>query len=473
MIRSFSLLSKLKISSYISLSLDFFKLFFICTDFQTLTLQLDHHKTTDENILAGTISSSSASSGDLLLQQSPKNKTKLARWGWIDVKIAFKVFLVIASGCLSSVPFEMIMRRDRGSGMFAAFFLHIYTVSIGFPRASRENYLLGSKMPITWHIMLVCLSFMFIVFKTAAIENMPMPLFIVGSNMQLVAGVVIGYVVDGHSYSLGQICSVLFVTLGCIIVTLNGDGFTSSLGLASTLFGLFCITTAVSILSFLVSASNIAVKRYGADTLEQMFRQHLFSLPLFFVSWETIGPRFRTWSESPSIFTIFGSPVPILYVLLLCTTVFAQINRYLSTNLAIETGALESQIVCAATKTIVLLVSLLYFNAPPYPSIRIWAGVILQLLGSLMYARITAMLQEKGNLENFMGKTKALKRNDSDKEGSNSEEEGSFNLGMPSRSNSMPNNIEKGNMRRTNSKSSLESLMQNVVSPVKEKEALA
>ena len=384
--------------------------------------------------------------------------------------MAFKVFLVIASGCLSSIPFEMIMRRDRGSGMFAAFFLHIYTVSIGFPRANRDGYLIQSKMPITWHIMLVCLSFLFIVFKTAAIENMPMPLFIVGSNMQLVAGVVIGYTVDGHNYSLGQIFSVLFVTLGCIIVTLNGDGFSSSLGLANTLFGLFCITTAVSILSFLVSASNIAVKKYGADTLEQMFRQHLFSLPLFLLSWDSIGPRFRTWSESPSIFTIFGSPVPILYVLLLCTTVFAQINRYLSTNLAIETGALESQIVCAATKTIVLLVSLLYFNAPPYPSLRIWGGVVLQLFGSLMYARITAMLQEN---DNFVSKNKMMKRNDSDKDGSNSDGEDGYNLSMPIRSNSLPPVVEKGSIRKSNSKSSLESLMYNVVSPTKEKEALA
>ena len=432
-----------------------------------MTLQL---KSTDEQLLGTTTSSLSTSTGDLLLQSSPKHKAKLSGFGWIDVKIAFKIFLVIASGCLSSVPFEMIMRKDRGSGMFAAFFLHIYTVSIGFSRASREGYLIQSKMPITWHIMLVSLSFLFIVFKTAAIENMPMPLFIVGSNMQLVAGVVIGYVVDGHSYSLGQIFSVLFVTLGCIIVTLNGDGFSSSLGLTNTLFGLFCITTAVSILSFLVSASNIAVKKYGADTLEQMFRQHLFSLPLFLLSWDSIGPRFHTWSESSSIFTIFGSPVPILYVLLLCTAVFAQINRYLSTNLAIEAGALESQIVCAATKTIVLLVSLLYFNAPPYPSLRIWGGVVLQLLGSLMYARITTMLQEK---ESYFGKNKILKSNDSDRDGSDWEGGDGFSLGKPSRSNSSPGSIEKENLRRTNSKNSLESLMFNAVCPLKEKDTLS
>ena len=117
-----------------------------CTDFQTLTLQLDHHKSTDEQLLGTTTSSLSASTGDLLLQPSPKHKAKTNGWAWIDLKVAFKIFLVIASGCLSSVPFEMIMRRDRGSGMFAAFFLHIYTVSIGFPRANRDGYLIQSKM---------------------------------------------------------------------------------------------------------------------------------------------------------------------------------------------------------------------------------------------------------------------------------------------------------------------------------------
>jgi hypothetical protein len=199
-----------------------------------------------------------------------------------------------------------------------------------------------------------------------------------------------------HKFKIsGQLFAVLCVTCGCIVVTLNGDSFVSGLGFVHTLFGLFCITTAVSILSFLVSASNIAVKRFDAGTLEQMFRQHLFSLPLFVLEWASIGPRFHKWLESRTLFTIFGFRVPILYVLLLCSTVFAQLNRYMSTNLAIETGPLESQIVCAATKTIVLLVSLLYFNAPPYPSIRVWCGVIIQLFGSLLYAKLTTPLTDQ------------------------------------------------------------------------------
>jgi endonuclease/exonuclease/phosphatase (EEP) superfamily protein YafD len=137
----------------------------------------------------------------------------------------------------------------------------------------------------------------------------------------------------------------------------------------------------------------MAVKKFEADALEQMFRQHLFSLPLFILQWNSIGPRFRAWSNSITIFSVFGWPVPLLYVLLLCTTVFAQLNRYMSTNLAIESGPLESQIVCAATKTATLLVSLLYFNAPPYPSLRIWGGVVLQLAGSLLYAHLSSVVK--------------------------------------------------------------------------------
>ena len=322
-------------------------------------------------------------------------QTKKQPYTTFDPSIPFKIFIVILSGCLSSIPFEMIMRLDIGSGLFSAFFLHIYTVVIGLPKAYKDGYIVHSKLPISWHFMLVGLSFLFIVFKTAAVENMPMPLFIVGSNLQLAAGVVIGHFMDGHRYSIFQLFAVLCVILGCIIVTLDGDSFVSSKGIMNSLFGLFCITTAVSILSFLVSASNIAVKKFEADALEQMFRQHLFSLPLFALKWQAIAPRFEIWSNSHTLFTIFSWNVPILYVLLLCTTVFAQINRYMSTNLAIETGPLESQIVCAATKTIVLLVSLLYFNAPPYPSIRIWGGVFLQLFGSLLYARLTSSINEK------------------------------------------------------------------------------
>lgn len=163
-------------------------------------------------------------------------------------------------------------------------------------------------------------------------------------------------------------------------------------GLLRTFYGFCCITIAVSILAFLVSASGYALKKFSAEIPEQIFRQHLFALPLFLLQWDSIGPRFEIWADTKHSFSFYFFSIPTLYLLLMATTVFAQINRYMSTVLSVEAGPLECQLVTAATKTIVLLVSLLYFNAPPYPPLMVWAGVVMQLIGSLMYAKLTTVV---------------------------------------------------------------------------------
>ena len=43
----------------------------------------------------------------------------------------------------------------------------------------------------------------------------------------------------------------------------------------------------------------------------------------------------------------------------------------------------------ALQKTIVLLVSILYFNSPPRQPLMVWLGVFMQLIGSLIYARVS------------------------------------------------------------------------------------
>ena len=137
-------------------------LFQSTSDFQSLNIHLNKVISTDERVHSSTPA----------LKKPPH---------WMDGTIPFKIFIVILSGCLSryikdiayfdpyflvnikyspydvnffrqiiSIPFEMIMRLDRGSGMFSAFFLHIYTVVVGLPQAYKGDYILRSKMPVSW-----------------------------------------------------------------------------------------------------------------------------------------------------------------------------------------------------------------------------------------------------------------------------------------------------------------------------------
>jgi len=253
----------------------------------------------------------------------------------LSASVVMNIIAVLISGFLCSIPFEIMIRADEKSGYFTALFLHLYTVLEGVPKACTNNYLWSSKLPISWHLLFMTLSFLFVKFKTEAMENMSMPLFIIGSNMQVVTGVIVGTLFESKRYSSPQILSVLLVTCGCITATMNWREMFFDKGFMRTLYGFVCIITAVSILTFLVSASGFASKKFNADIPEQIFRQHLFAIPLFLLEWDSIGPRFSRWADK-KIYT-YSHPylrIPDLYLLLIMTTVFAQINRYMSNILS-------------------------------------------------------------------------------------------------------------------------------------------
>lgn len=93
-------------------------------------------------------------------------------------------------------------------------------------------------------------------------EHLPMPVYIVCSNLKLLVTLVIDYVIFSKPFaSLGQVVSVMCVTMGCILITFQAQNFAEGkeyiLEYDLTL-GLVYVFLSVIAVSLLLPLSNLA-----------------------------------------------------------------------------------------------------------------------------------------------------------------------------------------------------------------------
>jgi drug/metabolite transporter (DMT)-like permease len=324
--------------------------------------------------------------------------------------IILKIVIMIISGALSSILYEMVLKIDNGSSLFAAFALHLWIVLISLPNAI--HYLIQPKIPIYYHLIIVLLSFSFLYLKSFAIQLLPMPLIIVCSNMQLVLGLLVGKFLFHKTFCSTQYLSVFAIALGCSLITLSSQysmtSSSSSSSILETIKGIFFILSAILSISIMIPVGSMIVQKYNADIEEQIFFQHFLSFPLFYLQWNRIQPSIDRLAlistssgeslSSPVVY-LGKIPVPMIVLFLIGTTVLGQINRYLTMDISLSLNPLLSQLLNAVNKTIVLLVSMIYFNSPPYPTLVVWFGVAIQTIGSIGYVQASFSDTSSGNFK--------------------------------------------------------------------------
>jgi hypothetical protein len=320
-----------------------------------------------------------------------------------------KIVIMIVSGAFSSILYEMVLKIDNGSSLFAAFALHFWIVLISLPNA--VQYLIRPKIPIYYHVIIVFLSFSFLFLKSFAIQILPMPLIIVCSNMQLVLGLLVGKFLFQKTFCYSQYLSVVAIAVGCSLITYSSSSSSSSSSSTSpleTLQGVLLILSAILSISIMIPVGSMIVQKYNADIEEQIFFQHFLSFPLFYLQWNRIQPSIdrlylisTSSSEisSSSVVYLGSIPIPMIIIFLIGTTILGQINRYLTMEISLSLNPLLSQLLNAINKTIVLLVSMIYFNSPPYPTLIVWVGVAIQTLGSIGYVQASFSETSSGNFK--------------------------------------------------------------------------
>jgi hypothetical protein len=320
---------------------------------------------------------------------------------------SLNVFVAIVSGALGYALLELILKEDRHAALAAAFLLHLFITFSSLPNAGA--FLSSGKIPWVWNVVIVVESYLYSLFKSYAMKFLPMSIFLTGSNMQLVVAVIIGKLLFSSVYTTGQITGVLLVVAGCTITALLssdidrevGNDSIAEVGVSDLFMGTVCMLLMLFSIAALMPTVSYVVRKYHADSDEQLFMQHSLALPLFALQWSNLLPSLNIFHREVENtgFSIYGQPIPLFFILLVASAVFTHINRTSSACITMRFGSLTSQLVATLTKTLSTLMSFFIFNCniTGYTSGLILLGIFLQTTGSVLYAVNTSTEKEKAS----------------------------------------------------------------------------
>jgi hypothetical protein len=223
------------------------------------------------------------------------------------------VVFSILTGASAGVLFELFANEIPNAALLNAAALHLWVVFSGILSAgSCYQFIFHPKIPFQWILGIVMLAYVFLYFKSQAMENLPMPVFIVCSNMKLVATLLIDYFVFSKPFpSPGQVVGVLCVTIGCILITLQSQQFAAGKEYAieyDTSVGLLYVFISVIAVSVLMPLSNLAVTKHPGSSFDELsFMQNALSVPLFYPQLSKLVRGVGVLQLSPKVVTL---PVP-------------------------------------------------------------------------------------------------------------------------------------------------------------------
>mmetsp|Transcript_26870 Transcript_26870/g.45333 ORF Transcript_26870/g.45333 Transcript_26870/m.45333 type:complete len:638 (-) Transcript_26870:209-2122(-) len=222
------------------------------------------------------------------------------------------VVFSILTGAFAGIQFELFANEIPNAALLNAAILHLWTVISGVLTFTCYQYIVHSKIPLKWSLGVVILAYLFLHFKSLAMENLPMPVFLVCSNMKLIVTLVVDYFLFSKPFAtFGQIIGVIGVTVGCILITLQSQNFAD--GKEYTMeynipLGLGYVALSVIAVSLLLPLSNLAVTNHSGSSFDELFfMQNFLSMPLFFPNLDKLALSVSALRESAKIVDI---PLP-------------------------------------------------------------------------------------------------------------------------------------------------------------------
>lgn len=283
-------------------------------------------------------------------------------------------------GVVSVIPYNIVLQKDPGSPLFVSFIDHLLIIAKNLPNS--RGFVRQRKLPLAFHAGIVVFASAFTVLKSDAYVRLPASVCILLSNLRMLLGVVIQFIIFGQKHSQAQLLGVVLATSGIAWAGSSMQRATTAFGGLTgdsndLLIGVLEILGSSTALALLSSTVKIAVSRYGEIAEEQMFVQHLCALPLIFPSqWEKVGPRFGEWYHR-------GDSWLVLNLILSVVTTFAA-RRAAATMAGRSPSLLMTQLVQTIECFLQLLLVAL-MQAPPWPPIGFWCGSVLLLAGSIHY----------------------------------------------------------------------------------------
>ncbi|CAJ0604440.1 unnamed protein product [Cylicocyclus nassatus] len=252
------------------------------------------------------------------------------------------------------------------------------------------------EIPTRVYLKIVIIFFIVNLCNNTAIKcDIYFPLFIIFKSGSLLANILFGLLLRGHSYTTREIFSVFVVTGGIVIFTLasyeNKPSDPSStfdfFGIPPFFIGVALLSIALMLSAYLGVCQEEMYARYGKHAKESMFMVHTLSIPGYALLGGEIIQAFHA-ANTTEPFSLLGYdlivPTAWVYIVGICVLQYVCIdNVYRLTAL---TTSLNVTMVISVRKFLSLFVSFAAFGNPF--NIFHFCGAFFVFVGSLMFSKV-------------------------------------------------------------------------------------
>ncbi|KAH7644570.1 hypothetical protein DERF_010068 [Dermatophagoides farinae] len=344
-------------------------------------------------------------------QNSPSSSFEWKK-AWLMIKCTTFCFINMALQ-------EQTLRLAPKSSNFISFIQHLFITICGLLFTIGLPFGLGvhrPQVPIRYYLPLVFLSFFTIFTNNLSLNyGISIPLMMIFKSSSLVANMLLGMLILRHRYSMNKFFSVIAITIGLILCTIEDYRLKYSLDyvdiFSSFLFFKFTnnhsITTTTSTTtigitllaaSFLSSAAvgiyqEYLAKNFVKNSNEALFYVHILSIPIFVItSIDDIHLHFQLFIERLNVNTLFDLP---FYLLLTVLTQYLCICSVY--DLIMHCNSLSVTLCLTNRKFLSLLFSIFYFGNPF--TIWHWNGTLIVFGGTICFYLIdTISTNDNGSI---------------------------------------------------------------------------
>ncbi|EGG24692.1 Putative Permease [Cavenderia fasciculata] len=252
------------------------------------------------------------------------------------------------------------------------------------------------KIPLSSYALMVFIFFLVSILNNWALSfNIGLPFHMVFRSSSLISTVVIGSIFFKKQYTMKQVVSLLMVTLGITIATLNSVPESKKQNMSlleqqesffNFLIGITMLTVAMFMSSVLGLIQEHTYRLYGKQChKETIFYSHILALPFFMIFYSELQDNILANNHSiPMDFPLLGISVPSMWIYLLINVVTQYICIQGVFILTGKTSTLTCTLVISIRKFISIIFSVIYFNNP-FTS-TLWTCTALVLLGTFIYS---------------------------------------------------------------------------------------
>lgn len=276
-------------------------------------------------------------------------------------------------------------------------------------RSWRRLYLKSPAIPLLKLLFLVILFFLVSTLTNSVWRfGLSMPIQIIFRSSGTVFTMIVGYLYGGKRYNTGQIMSSLLMSIGTILVVLQGSNNTSSLASVEVnwqfCYGVFVLIVTAVLSAFMGLYNERLYAQYGPLWQETLFYSHFLGLPLFLFFGRTLFSDIQAiWHSQPKY--TFHQILILKQAVFLLLNAGSQVICARGVNqLAGISSSLTLTVVLLVRKFVSLAISSYLFGA--VPSSQALIGSTLLVIGTIQYSVATVLAKKRSWTEKASGKDK-------------------------------------------------------------------